>query len=525
MATRQEKLIGVMRKLLEPLGWARAGHYFSEALVKNGVYFYVIPTTQNYHSNTVEGNVVGSLRPMLHGKFDGWYLTKDGFLIGQGTFKRSLTRFYEEDFCGKEGEDAKQFAEALDFLTRLSDVEVLQYKCREFINKQNQKKLTAVKASTIGKIVSFSSNLVFSLNSKISAEEVLGMYKREIYRVLRVGEEEVQVAPYFPDLTAWDESQSVAVDASIFIQLWNNHLLEAIVIQESVEESDVEYKLLSSGIGGANLGKEFDDLNLSREQEAIIAGVMAEGYNFTPLLENRLSVAEMTIIAKLIRSGVDCSCLCGQQFSLEHLEFLQTLARNKLPLKLFLNTKENVSLMSRRFDGMSEMVDGNITMYDPKTRMLVKQAIFEQRPFEHLKNEEDSVLKKQLRDEKYKRFHYLAEILLERGIESGITIRIPWISLTEDEKTEILKHFRSFGAMCGERNFDDFLEEHRERFSHLFFMSNRQFYLGTELLLIGSDYNSVMVTDMNLKVLWRVVLVNEKHRYYHNREVSFDLPK
>lgn len=524
--TKQQKLIKVMKKLLEPLGWANAGYSFSGVLMKNGVYFFAIPTTQEYSSKTVEGNVVGALEPMVHGSFDGWYLTKDGFLIGQGSYKRYLTKFAEEDFSGTEGEEAKEFAKTIDSFANLSDVEVLKYKYREE-QGVGDKKLVAVKAFDLGKVVKLSSSLVFALNPAITQENVLGMFKGNIYHILEITggpDGKTKVAPYLQDLTAWDENQSVLVPTEIFAPLWEQNLLEAMIIREEDAATEVQYKLLNSGVGGANLGEEFDEFHLSNEQKAIVSGVMADGYNFTPVLENRLSVQEMTTIAKIIRSGIDCSGLCGVEFSLEYLEFFQVLARNKLPLKLFLNPNENLDLMKRRFEGMSEMVDKSISDFEPETKLLIKQAIFEQRPYEHLTREEDSLLRKKLLDERYKRFHYLADILLKRGVESGITIMIPWISLSEDEKTEVLKHFRSFGAVCQGRDFDDFLEEFRERFSNLYFMSDRQFYLNIDFYLIGSDYNSIKLTDLNSSVLWRTVLVNGKHRYYYNKNLKFTLP-
>ena len=90
---------------------------------------------------------------------------------------------------------------------------------------------------------------------------------------------------------------------------------------------------------------------------------------------------------------------------------------------------------------------------------------------------------------------------------------VSWVSLNEEQKTKIFDYYKSPGLMIGPYEFNQFLEERRDSFLAVWWVSG-EFRLRYKDLYLATDYNSVYARDASGHVLWRSVYVNEKYYTY-----------
>ena len=511
--TMADKSKSVMKDLLLKKGWNMVGELKSLVMVKNNVYLVMYPNGEEFVPKTeATGLDYCGYESVVHATQYQWYLTSDGFMIANGSVGRKIKDAYDFGIEGDIGKPAVELAEKIDAFSEKSKEELLALKMKERVCSSGGASLHKAVPDSRG----IGTTRCFVVDTA-SDDRLLNFFSADtVYLIQDINQVEVTITPYAESLDELVVDKTKKIPLQLLIGCEERGLAIAVsIVTEKDSNQTVVYESITSGVTA--LDESFDDLKLSNSQKAVLSEGIAKGVNFTPLMDNRLSPAEMIATLKLLEDGADGSVLVGKKIPEDNLKFMVSLTDNKLPINLFVKENATADYLSSFYSDLAESVDYRLKDYAQLPKFAKDEArylAFQQRDISPCLNPPESRIELELRSELGGRFNDLAELMLKDGIQDNGTMMVSWLELTEEQKSMVLEYFKSPGMKLIDYDFGEYLEKNRNNFLSVWFFSNRSFALRASDFYFYTDYNSVFAKDTMGKVLWRSVYVNEKYYTY-----------
>lgn len=501
----------VLKKLLSELDWRLVSD--SGALVmRKGAVTLVAYSKDGFGEpkKSAVGSELCGYRRIIHSDNFHWYVESDGFLVASGSIKRTVKDAYDLSYEGTTGAAAKELVEEINSFSLLSRAQLMELKQREFLANEEHTdgKQIEITGDGIGNTKKFVVDLSKHPNLK-------NYFKGDtVYCINSIKDGQVVLEELNNKFDSVERSFSVPLSfiAECEKRSW---IFSVQLVDTHTQEIKATYKPILH-TAAIELDDAFSDFVLSTAQRSIVAECMLKGLNFTPLLDNSLSISQMTEICRLLEGGADGSVLIGKQLSAEHLNFLQTLTANHLPLDEFLDKEASIAWLKRHYSEISEAADvrlQELTNLQQFAKDAARRLIFQKKDYGVCLSDVDSKAELELKLQQNGRFNWISELMLESGVVSGSAMTVSWVSLNEEQKTKIFDYYKSPGLMIGPYEFNQFLEERRDSFLAVWWVSG-EFRLRYKDLYLVTDYNSVYARDASGHVLWRSVYVNEKYYTY-----------
>lgn len=503
-----------MDRILREMGWIQVGTDLSGIFQKNHCYFVMYPQEQKplILSNSQKRLGVGA-ELMVHSMNKSWYVEKDGFFIESGSIGRFVPASFEYGFTGFDYDRTIDFAKQINRFAEMDEEVLLRHKKKE--------QRTLVQGEEQSSLVLSDKRLaethMFIANLKANPKIVKVFDEGTVYEIIDMQGNEVTIADQ-------GHTTSGKVELSLLNKLEEERVLCSVAIVKSAKQKEVwNYDSVVQG-EQSSIPKEFSDFQLGAAQEAVLAAAMDAGVNFTVLLNQNLSVETMKTLLTVLRYNVDCLSLAGKSISLEHAAFLAGIAENHYPVNGFCDTSEPVASMKERYSQFLEGLDYSLGQFKVSGEEAtdIRRIAFRMRGYQEAITSGYSGAKLYLVDMcKDKRFSRLAAFMLENGISSNNRkISCPWVSVPKDMQILIKNIFYAEGLSVEGLNWNHYLEDSINRAEFITFSEEKGFQICFRMLKIGTDANSIFLSDSTDTVVWRSVFVNEKYYVYRSDLVT-----
>lgn len=504
--TKMDMSIKAMEKLLQERGWVQVSAPLSGIFQKNLCYFVMYPSRKKLAVLEASTDYLGVCAElMVHQQNKGWYVEKDGFLIASGSLGRFISDVYEFGASGSSYEKTMELVEQVDSFACMSDIELMGQKHREVPIESAGAVHESISVSNLG----IGTTKMFIANPNVN-ENILKVFERDVvYQINSIDQTGVTIY----ELSGKSYGK-VRLDQ--LAKLEENGNIVAVSVKGTRDTViDYDYKPMILG-QRAEMSDEFNEFNLSVAQKAILAAAMQTGTNFTPFLDNRISVNNMKIMLRLVMEECDCKPLIGKNLDTEHLEFLTKLSKNKYPIDAFCDNGTTVEALQNKYSEMLSGLDYSLPNLVENSECIqaVRTVAMRDRGYQHVLDAK-SPLEVLIRDDsRIQRFAEVGDYLCRNGIESSNYRTVSWVSVSQNMKEKIKRLFLAPGMQVNGKEWNYYFEDVSPKIIDFKYAAGLGFLLTMPLFCIGTDSNSIFLMNHGKIIFWRSVYVNEKYYYY-----------
>lgn len=516
MMVAAEKCANVMGEMLCHRGWVPVGNRPFAVFMKNGCFFVVgqkhLPSSQLSEQATSGAAVIVQL--MVHTDNKSWHVEKDGFMLLKGKINRAILQAYDYGIDSSYGEKLLPIIEEIDSFAGMDNEELLAVK-RYAVLPRGSEMIRKIVPSSKG--VNVTRKFIVNPDKHHPLTSIL--QHGIVYFIDSMKGDSMRLVPFSDDLSGIEESRACTIPFSQITEAADKGCFLAVDIVQGADTGQLAYKKFIPG-KCRKLSPEFDVFNLSVAQATLVAEIMLDGFNFTPLL-GRGNIRQLELIAELIKSGVNCRCLVGKNIPVENLEFLVNLSKSKIPLDVFSEEEETIGHLKMKYSGLSETIEERLSQYSmpEAVRSVARNIAFTMRDFSHVTKASCAVEAMLLDEAIAGRFSDLAKLVLAEGILQSGCMKLSWACLDSVKRDIVLSCFKCAGVRFMNDDWNYFIESKRESVNALFYLPDKGFVLSVLNRLIWSDYNSLVISGSDGTTVWRAVQVNGNFFHYDSGDV------
>lgn len=495
--TKQEMVTVVrpgMLRILREHGWYGVYNEDSGVLWKDGNWL-VFGLALNEESKQEKGFVricgVTQQPEVVHGKWGGWFVERDGFVIKIGSVPTAVIPIIKSATECTE----KQVQEFESFLQEIEEAASMDYgqalSCRYGMRVYE---IPCQKQRFVKSDRKLRDTLMLEIADGISG--IKGGY----YQVINVCDGKINFVRVNLDEEQRNlvvvDMQNYVIDASGLQTLLGSKYARVVELQRYQSSVSVDGFGRLSEYDIDKIPKEFLDYGLTEKQLMMLGYGIKKCVNVIPLLDRKAEYT-VNVIDAMNAPVVGLDNLVGKGFDQRTLEGLTYTISRQYNLQPYLQEgldREYLDIMISDFE--QELRERCGSTFDGAKIMFSYGREGEcLEDFVRFRGEQEGL-------------HNTAEIMLSNGICAKDEVKLPWRYL--DNKKELFAYFALEGYSVGGKSWSAMLTGIFENATYLKFDLRLGFMIVTRYGNFGRDDNGVILYFDDGTARWRTVSVNEK---------------
>lgn len=511
MAIGQTRILEVrpaLRKILNENQWLCVANEDSWVFWKNGC---ILVIGLDAHTKTIQRGCVHSTElhydpRELHGKSNGWYLEKDGYIIGVGQITSGMMNALLFSSAQKKNiAELTAFVYKINELANMTTEELLEHR-RAFLEIEQSVRRKA--------FVEYDGKLRDTMMFR-TVMPAAQLKQGQVYRIIDIRDSNAVFIPVELDETGKEllvtEDRKSVLELSILKASIEKGINRVVTLTEqTVPVAQKELTRVCTSHTAA-LPEYFQQFGLDQQQKRALSKAVAMCVNVTPLLSRNIHASD-EFIQSLLQCTQDLSVLLKCSFDKDISNDLAFLIRNGLNLVPYVSSVINA-------DYLKILLHDNEAMWEEYKTEHIFSSMYENLAKimfsfgKHITNDSNVL-------DEYVRFTadplglgHVSEELLQNGICSGTRYSIAWNMVKN--KAALYTYFSIPGmTLKNGVAWSDVLHKIFENALYLLFDVELGFVVMSSICNIGRDYNSVAILDSMYKPVWRAIVINEKNIQY-----------